>query len=126
MPSLTRVALVRLDRRQQTEALMSDRREKIEEMLAEEPDDVFLRYSLATELYKAGETDECFRMLQDLMQEQPPYVPAFFMAGQRYAESRRLDEARQSLRDGIDQARQQGDLHAAGEMSEFLASIGPE
>ncbi|MBJ43146.1 MAG: hypothetical protein CMJ80_07700 [Planctomycetaceae bacterium] len=105
---------------------MNARREKIEEMLVEEPNDVFLRYSLATELYKDGETDKCFGMLQDLMKEQPPYVPAFFMAGQRYAESRRLDEARQSLRDGIDQARQQGDLHAAGEMSEFLASIGPE
>jgi hypothetical protein len=28
------------------------------------------------------------------------------------------------LRDGIDQARGQGDAHAAAEMSEFLAALG--
>jgi hypothetical protein len=33
------------------------RREKIEAMLAEEPQDVFLRYSLAMELDKEGDHD---------------------------------------------------------------------
>jgi hypothetical protein len=36
----------------------------------------------------------------------------------------RIDEARTALRDGIEQARRQGNAHAAGEMSELLASLG--
>ena len=39
-------------------------------------------------------------------------------------EGYRIDEARSALRDGIEQARRQGNAHAAGEMSEFLASLG--
>ncbi len=36
----------------------------------------------------------------------------------------RIEDARTLLRDGIEQARTQGDSHAAGEMSEFLQSLG--
>ncbi len=100
------------------------RREKIEAMLADDPRDIFLRYSLALELGNEGQIEACLSRLGELMQDDPPYVPAFFMAAQRLAGQGRVDEARDALRDGIDQARQQGDLHAAGEMSEMLASLG--
>jgi hypothetical protein len=46
------------------------------------------------------------------------------MAGQQLAQLNRVNEARAVLRDGIEKARQTGDAHAAGEMSEFLASLG--
>jgi hypothetical protein len=38
----------------------------------------------------------------------------------------RTEAARTILRDGIEAARTQGDTHAAGEMSEFLASLGSD
>lgn len=100
------------------------RREKIESMLADEPHDVFLRYSLAMEQDKAGEHEESLSTLVELTREEPPYVPAFFMMGQQLARLERLADARSVLRDGIDAARRQGDTHAAGEMSEFLTSLG--
>lgn len=103
---------------------MSTRREKIEAMLIDDPTDTFLRYSLAMELDKEGENDRSLEQLGDLTKDDPPYVPAFFMAGQQLARLDRVDEARTFLRDGIAQARTQGDAHAAGEMSEFLASLG--
>lgn len=103
---------------------MPTRREKIEAMLAEEPGDVFLRYSLALELDKEGEHDASLEKLGELSREEPPYVPAFFMAAQQLARLQRVSEARTYLRDGIETARQQNDAHAAGEMSEFLASLG--
>ena len=102
----------------------SSRREKIEAMLADEPNDTFLRYSLAMELGKEGLHERSLEGLQSLKQDMPPYVPAFFMSAQQLAKLDRVDEARSALREGIDQARQQGDTHAAGEMSEFLASLG--
>ena len=100
------------------------RREKIEAMLADEPRDTFLRYSLAMELEKEGASDASLAKFNELTRDEPPYVPAFFMAAQQLAKLDRINEARAYLRDGIEAARTQGNAHAAGEMSEFLASLG--
>ena len=64
------------------------------------------------------------KQLDELTRDQPPCVPAFFMAAQQLADLDRIEEARRYLRDGIEQARSQGDSHAAAEMSELLASLG--
>jgi tetratricopeptide (TPR) repeat protein len=103
---------------------MPARREQIEALLADHPDDPFLRYSLALELEKEGRHAESLNLLERLTQADPPYVPAAFMAGQQLARLGRLDEARAVLRRGIELARAAGNLHAAGEMSEFLAGLG--
>jgi hypothetical protein len=100
------------------------RREKIEAMLADEPGDTFLRYSLAMELDKEGDHAASLAKFTELTRDQPPYVPAFFMGGQQLARLGRSSEARELLRAGIETARAQGDAHAAGEMSEFLSSLG--
>lgn len=100
------------------------RREKIEAMLADDSGDTFLRYSLAMELDKEGDNAASLAQFAELTRDAPPYVPAFFMAAQQLARLGRVDEARTYLRDGIEAARSQGDAHAAGEMSEFLASLG--
>lgn len=100
------------------------RREKIEAMLADDPDDTFLRYSLAMELEKEARHQESLERLESLTKDETPYVPAFFMAGQQLTRLGRIEEARAFLRDGIEEARRQGDAHAAGEMSEFLTSLG--
>lgn len=99
------------------------RREKIEAMLADDPADTFLRYSLAMELDKEGRHDESLAKFAELTGNDPPYVAAFFMAGQELVRLNRIDEARNILRSGIEAAQTQGELHAAGEMSEFLASL---
>lgn len=100
------------------------RREKIEAMLLDEPGDTFLRYSLAMEYRSEGNHDASIAKLQELTTDQPPYVPAFFMAAQQLVDLGRIDQARTFLRDGIDEARRQGDSHAAAEMSELLANLG--
>jgi len=104
--------------------MSTSRREKIEAMLADEPGDTFLRYSLAMEFTKEGESQRGLEMLEALTKDVPPYVPAFFMAAQELVRLQRVDEAREFLRSGIEEARRQGDSHAAGEMSEFLAGLG--
>ncbi len=103
---------------------MSTRRERIESMLADEPSDQFLRYSLGMELDKEQRHEESLTHLRSLAVDANPYVPAFFMAGQQLTRLGRINEARTILRDGIEEARRQGNAHAAGEMSEFLAGLG--
>lgn len=104
--------------------MAESRRSKIEAMLAADPTDQFLRYSLAMELDKEGGHDRSLVGLAELQRDTTPYVPAFFMAAQQLAKLDRIEEARETLRRGIDEARVQGNAHAAGEMSEFLASLG--
>ena len=101
----------------------SNRKEKILAMLAEDPKDLFLRYGLAMELQKEGNHEESLQFLEELMQQEPPYVPAYFMAAQQLAQLQRIAEARETARLGIEVATSQQDLHAAGEMREFLASL---
>jgi predicted Zn-dependent protease len=100
------------------------RRQKIESMLADEPNDVFLRYSLALEMVNEQQCEPAVTLLQQLCVENPPYVPAFFRCAQIMADLNRISEARTFLRDGVEAARAQGDLHAAAEMSEMLSDLG--
>jgi hypothetical protein len=93
-------------------------------MLAEDPGDTFLRYSLAMELAKEGDHDGSLAKFAELTRDDLPYVPAFFMAGQQLVRIGRTGEAREILRNGIVTATRQDDAHAAREMNEFLASLG--
>lgn len=101
----------------------SPRRQKIEAMLADEPNDTFLRYSLAMELEKEGRHQQSLEALGQLMQLDPPLISAFFMAAKQLVKLGRVEEARAHLRDGVEQARQQGESHAADEMSELLQTL---
>ncbi|MEM6988189.1 MAG: tetratricopeptide repeat protein [Pseudomonadota bacterium] len=76
------------------------------------------------EMSSEGEVDESLAVFKSLIQEEPPHVPAFFRSAQILADNDETDAARDFLRQGIDAARQQGDSHAAAEMSEMLADLG--
>ena len=104
--------------------MTESRIQKIKAMLAEEPTDTFLRYSLAMEQEKIGEHQASETRFRELMSSDPPYVPAFFMLAQHLSTRERVNDARTILRGGIEEARRQQNDHAAGEMSEFLASLG--
>lgn len=103
---------------------LSSRLEKLERMLAEDPDDQLLRYMLALELDKGGDPDRSLELLAELMQADPPYVPAFLMAGQQYAVIGNTEAARAAWQAGIEAAIEQQNDHAAGEMTQFLAELG--
>jgi predicted Zn-dependent protease len=103
---------------------MSSRREKIESMLKAEPGDPFLRYSLACEYDNENRCDESLALFRELMADQPPHVHSFLRGAQLLVKLDRIEEARTALREGIEAARQQGELHAAGEMGELLVSLG--
>lgn len=99
------------------------RREQLEAMLADSPEDTFLQYALAMEWENESQHEKSLEIHQRLMQSDPPYVPSFFMAGQQLANLDRTDEARTILMAGIEQADLQGNAHAAGEMRGFVATL---
>jgi len=104
--------------------MSATRREKIEALLKDDPTDQFLRYGLAVEFDNEGRCEESLALFRGLMRDQPPHVASYFRGAQMLVKLDEIDQARAALRDGIEIARQLGNLHAAGEMGELLASLG--
>lgn len=99
------------------------RREQIEAMLAEEPNDPELRYMLAMDHVSAGDDVGAARCFQELIAVAPNYAPAYHQGGRALQRLNRIADARALLLHGIPIAQGQGDAHAAGEMSELLQSL---
>lgn len=101
----------------------SKRKQQIEALLAEDPSDSFLRYGLAMEYASEGNEEEALKQLQDLINQDASYVPAYLQAGQLLMKLDREKEAIATYRLGIAKAKEMGDDHAAGEMERFLDAI---
>ncbi len=100
------------------------RKEQLEEMLAESPEDAFLRYGLAMEYASAGDDATALEQFRKLLGIDPVYVPAYLQAGRACERLGRTDEAAEVYRRGITAAQQKGDLHALEEMRGFLTGLG--
>ena len=98
---------------------------QLEAMLADDPNDEFLRYGLAMEFISAGDLATAVQHLRDLIALNPakPYVPAYQMAGQSLLKLGRTKEAIEMLRQGVAAAQKQGNSHAAEEMQGLLESV---
>jgi Flp pilus assembly protein TadD len=103
--------------------LAKTRRQQLEELLAEDPNDPFLRYGLAMEHVSAGNDEEAVRTFRDLLAATPDYVPAYMQCGQALVRLGRIEDARDVYRTGIATAQKRGDQHAWQEMQGFLEGI---
>ncbi len=96
------------------------RRQRFEALLAENPDDPELGYAVAMEHGSEGDEETAARLLLELTHKHPDFIPAYLQAGQVLARLDRVEEAQATYRAGIAAAQKKGDLHAAGEMQQFL------
>jgi len=103
---------------------VKSRKEQLEELLALDPNDSFVRYGLAMEFATAGQDGDAVRCLRELLARDANYVPAYLQAGRALIRMGEDDDAREILRTGITVAKRTGDEHAAGEMTGFLESLG--
>lgn len=102
----------------------SARRLKLEESLAEDPTDTFLRYGLAVQCVREGDLGEGrMRLLQLIADHPADQVAAHQQLGQSYLEAGETAEAQTILRAGIDLAGRRGDRHAAAEMQGLLEQL---
>lgn len=103
----------------------SRRRQMLEASLAEDPEDTFLRYGVALQCLRDGDTEEGRQRLLALIGDHPDdQVAAYQQLGQSYLESGETERAAETLRQGIGKAQARGDAHAAAEMQGLLAMIG--
>jgi tetratricopeptide (TPR) repeat protein len=101
-----------------------DRIAALSEILAENPEDAFARYGLAMEYSKAGQIEQALEEYKTLIEKNPDYTPAYFMAAQTLAAASRVDEAKRWLVDGVASARRAGNAHAQSEMTAMLEELG--
>jgi len=100
-----------------------DRIALLTEILSANPEDSFARYGLALEYSKGGQTEQALAEFKTLIEKNPDYTPAYFMAAQTLANASRMDEAKRMLVDGISSARRTGNTHAQSEMTAMLEEL---
>jgi len=102
----------------------SKKRLALEASLAEDPHDEFLRYGLAMQCLRDGDTDEGRERLKALITDRPDEsIAAYQQLGQSFAETDELEHARYWLELGIEKARRAGDSHAAHEMQGLFETL---
>ena len=96
------------------------RLETLEEFLAANPSDFFVRYGLAQEYLRSGALEEAVTQLRDLLQRNGDYKAAYYHLGQALEKLGRLDEARDAYQKGVEVTGRLGDLHARSELEAAL------
>ena len=105
-------------------AAKSPRRLMLEQSLAEDPTDSFLRYGLAVQCLREGEIEEGRQRLLSLIADDPDHqVAAYQQLGQSYVDTGEREAALSTLQRGIATARASGESHAAAEMEQLLDSL---
>src|SRR5947209_12905825 len=103
----------------------SPRRRMLEQSLADDPADTFLRYGLAMQCLREGDVEEGRARLRALIADHPDdQVAAYQQLGQSCLDSGETEQALAALRAGIALARVRGDWHAASEMEGLLSGVG--
>jgi len=95
----------------------------LSEILTANPEDSFARYGLAQEYSNAGQIEQALKEFKTLIEKNPDYTPAYFMAAQTLAKAERIDESKRMLVDGISSARRTGNNHAQSEMTAMLEDL---
>jgi tetratricopeptide (TPR) repeat protein len=99
------------------------RRAQLEQLLAAEPHDPFLRYGLAMTCVSDGDFAAARAHFEQLLEENANYVAGYFQLAQLLARQGDFEEAKPLLQTGIAAALKAGDDHAAAEMTAFLDSL---
>lgn len=95
----------------------------LEKLIGTPRDGALLRYSLGTELLKAGEPARAIAELREAVQRDPAYSAAWKTLGRALAESGQGEQALEAWTRGIEAARARGDRQAEKEMTVFARRL---
>ena len=101
----------------------NERLEMLKQILEQDPANTLARYGLGMEFAGRGETDSAVAEFGKLIEVNPEYANAYFMAAQTLSRAERNDEAKEFLRKGIAVAQRANNLHAKKEMQALLDEL---
>jgi len=97
--------------------------DNLEALLAKGTDNALLRFGLANEYLKLGQTEQAIGHLRKALAHDPKYSAAWKRLGKALSESGRVDEAITAYQSGIKVAEEKGDIQAVKEMKVFLGRL---
>lgn len=96
--------------------MSNDRLDQLRSLLADEPEDKFLRHAMAMEHKRNGDMEQAARMLEALIREEPKYIPPYYQLALILAELDRPTDAMEVCRAGALQCVVTGDRKARKEL----------
>ena len=96
------------------------RLEQLQQMLQEEPNDVFLQYAIAIEYFSVGNYEKALDCLKAIIQSNPDYLAAYYQTGKCHEELKQFEEAKNMYTKGVELAQKQGNTKTRNELSEAL------
>jgi Tfp pilus assembly protein PilF len=103
--------------------LISERLKSLFELYKKDPNDSFVAYGIALEYISTENYDEAEKHLSEIITKDPDYLPAYMQLAQVKENLNRLDEAKDTYRQGIEVAKKNGELKTASEIEEFLNEL---
>lgn len=93
-----------------------NRLEQLTAFLQDSPEDAFLHYAIAQELYKLGMLDAALDKYLWLTEHQPQYVSTYYHLGKLLVERGEKEAALAWFNQGIEQAKAAKELHSLSEL----------
>jgi len=103
---------------------MTDRIATILAMLRDNPDDVFLHYSLAMEYAGSGDDQKAVQQFTECMRLDEGYLPAYVQAGKCLRRAGDPAAARKLLTRALQLAEAQGQTHTRDQVRQLLEALG--
>ncbi len=100
--------------------LTMSRIEQLQAFSREDPDDPFVRFALAQEHLKHGDSSAALGYFEGLAADHPDYVGTYYHLGKLYETLDRPDDALRTYRTGIAEAGRAADAHARAELQSAL------
>ena len=102
---------------------MSDRLAALLNFFEKDPKDPFVIYGIALEYSAKNDYSNAEKYFDILLKTDPAYIAGYMQYAQLKANKNELAQAKQLYKEGIQKAKEAGDLHSAREMEEFLDEL---
>lgn len=104
----------------------TDRLEALRSFHEEDPDDPFVRFGLAREHLKRGDTEQALAFFEALAEERPGYTGTYYHLGKLYERLGRPADAKATYRAGVEACQAQGATKDRAELHDALMQLEVE
>ena len=99
-----------------TKLSLMDRMHQLQSLHNEDPNDLFVRFAIAKEYEKAGDTLMAIEQYEKILELNADYIGVYYHLAHLYGEQDRIDDAMDLYDKGIGVSKKIADFHAMSEL----------